>query len=128
MPAFLPIWGEDPVAPVAPSRMKIRTQTSSFAGQVVAVNALLVVATLFAATAAANLNLELHDERIPFVLLALTILLVLLLNMMMLRRRFLPLGADLRILVCQAPSVTSQITSGMEEPSSNTTRMRLPWL
>ncbi len=70
--------------------MKIRHQTS-LAGQVVAVNVLLVVATLFAATAAANLNLALHDERLSFMLLALTIVLVLLVNMMMLRRRFLPL-------------------------------------
>jgi two-component system sensor histidine kinase UhpB len=70
--------------------MKLRTQTS-LAGQVVAVNVLLVVATLFAATAAANLNLALHDQRWSFALLALTIVLVLLVNMMMLRRRFLPL-------------------------------------
>ncbi len=28
----------------------------------------------------------------------------------------------------RAPSVTSQMTSGMAEASSNTTRMRLPWL
>ncbi|MEA2457228.1 MAG: two-component system, NarL family, sensor histidine kinase UhpB [Thermoleophilaceae bacterium] len=70
--------------------MKIRQQ-KSLAGQVVAVNVLLVVATLFAATAAANLNLAVHDERLSFLLLALTIVLVLLVNMMMLRRRFLPL-------------------------------------
>jgi two-component system sensor histidine kinase UhpB len=70
--------------------MKLRTQTS-LAGQVVAVNVLLVVATLFAASAAANLNLALHDQRWSFALLALTIVLVLLVNMTMLRRRFLPL-------------------------------------
>jgi two-component system, NarL family, sensor histidine kinase UhpB len=70
--------------------MKIRHQTS-LAGQVVAVNVLLVVATMFAASAAANLNLALRDERWSFALLALTIVLVLLVNMMMLRRRFLPL-------------------------------------
>jgi two-component system sensor histidine kinase UhpB len=55
------------------------------------VNVLLVVATLFAATAAANLNLELRDQRWEFLLLAMTIILVLLVNMMMLRRRFHPL-------------------------------------
>jgi two-component system, NarL family, sensor histidine kinase UhpB len=70
--------------------MKIRHQTS-LAGQVVAVNVLLVVATMFAASVAANLNLAVHDERWSFTLLALTIVLVLLVNMMMLRRRFLPL-------------------------------------
>jgi two-component system, NarL family, sensor histidine kinase UhpB len=70
--------------------MKIRHQTS-LAGQVVAVNVLLVVATLFAASAAANLDLAVRDDRWSFALLALTIVLVLLVNMMMLRRRFLPL-------------------------------------
>jgi two-component system sensor histidine kinase UhpB len=57
----------------------------------VAVNVLLVVATLFAASAAANLDLTLKDERSTFLLLSLTIVLVLLVNMMMLRRRFDPL-------------------------------------
>ena len=67
-----------------------RTQTS-LAGQVVAVNVLLVVATLFAASAAANLDLRLSDQRWEFALLAMTIILVLLVNVMMLRRRFSPL-------------------------------------
>jgi two-component system, NarL family, sensor histidine kinase UhpB len=73
------------------SRLKSRKQTSSLAGQVVAVNVLLVVATLFAASAAANLNLTIKDQRWSFALLALTIVLVLLVNMIMLRRRFMPL-------------------------------------
>jgi len=63
----------------------------SLAGQVVAVNVLLVVATLFAASAAASLDLEVTDERGRFLLLAMTIVLVLLVNMLMLRRRFSPL-------------------------------------
>src|SRR3954471_12171012 len=67
-----------------------RTQTS-LVGQVLAVNVLLVVATLFAASAAANLDLRLRGDRWSFLLLALTILLVLLVNIMMLRRRFGPL-------------------------------------
>ncbi|MEA2439547.1 MAG: two-component system, NarL family, sensor histidine kinase UhpB [Thermoleophilaceae bacterium] len=71
--------------------MKLRSQTTSLAGQVLAVNVLLVVATLFAASAAANLNLQIKGERWSFLLLALTILLVLLVNMIMLRRRFSPL-------------------------------------
>ena len=50
--------------------MKLRSQTKSLAGQVVAVNVLLVVATLFAASAAANLNLAIRDERWAFLLLA----------------------------------------------------------
>jgi two-component system sensor histidine kinase UhpB len=71
--------------------MKITRTHTSLVGQVLAVNVLLVVATLFAATAAANLNLELRDQRLDFGLLAMTIILVLLVNLMMLRRRFSPL-------------------------------------
>jgi two-component system sensor histidine kinase UhpB len=71
--------------------MKIKRSQTSLAGQVVAVNVLLVVATLFAASAAASLDLELDDQRIQFALLALTIILALLVNMMMLQRRFSPL-------------------------------------
>jgi two-component system, NarL family, sensor histidine kinase UhpB len=90
--------------------MKLRSQTSSLAGQVVAVNALLVVATLFAASAAANLNLALHDERWSFALLALTIVLVLLVNMMMLRRRFLPLERLIATIEAIDPSAPGELT------------------
>src|SRR4051812_30145055 len=71
--------------------MKITRSQTSLLGQVVAVNVLLVVATLFAASAAANLNLELRDQRSEFALLALTIILILLVNILMVRRRFSPL-------------------------------------
>src|SRR5215212_3484612 len=71
--------------------MKITRSQSSLIGQVVAVNVLLVTATLFAATAAASMDLELRDDRFSFALLAMTIILVLLVNMLMLRRRFSPL-------------------------------------
>jgi two-component system sensor histidine kinase UhpB len=71
--------------------MKITRSQTSLIGQVVAVNVLLVVATLFAATAAASMNLELRDDRFSFALLAMTIILILLVNMLMLRRRFSPL-------------------------------------
>jgi two-component system, NarL family, sensor histidine kinase UhpB len=71
--------------------MKITRSQTSLLGQVVAVNVLLVVATLFAASAAANLNLELRDQRSQFALLAFTIILILLVNILMVRRRFSPL-------------------------------------
>ena len=90
--------------------MKLRLKTSSLAGQVVAVNVLLVVATLFAATAAANLNLDLHDERLSFLLLALTIVLVLLVNMMMLRRRFLPLERLIATIEAIDPAAPGELT------------------
>src|SRR3954449_13288188 len=63
----------------------------SLVGQVVAVNVLLVVAVLFAATAAAGLNLAVNDERLRYGAIAISILLLLGINMLVLRRRFSPL-------------------------------------
>ena len=71
--------------------MRTRNDSNSLVGQVVATNVLMVVATVFAASAAASLNLDVNDQRAQFGLLALSIVLVLLVNMMMLRRRFSPL-------------------------------------
>src|SRR5437764_12267045 len=65
----------------------------SLAGQVIAINVLLVVAVLFAASAAAGLNLTLTDERLRFGAIAGSIVLLLLINMLLLRRRFSPLEA-----------------------------------
>jgi len=69
----------------------MKRSTNSLIGQIVAVNVLLVVATLFAASAAASLNLSTQDQRTQFALLALTIVLILLINMLMIQRRFTPL-------------------------------------
>src|SRR5919199_6906153 len=63
----------------------------SLVGQVVAVNVLLVVAVLFAASAAAGLDLAVSDQRLRFGAIAGSILLLLVVNMLMLRRRFSPL-------------------------------------
>jgi two-component system sensor histidine kinase UhpB len=71
--------------------MKTRRDSNSLAGQVVAANVLMVVATLFAASAMTQLNLRIQDQRIQFGLLGLSIVLVLLVNILMLRRRFSPL-------------------------------------
>jgi two-component system sensor histidine kinase UhpB len=71
--------------------MRTRSDSNSLIGQVVATNVLMVVTTVFAASAAASLNLEFRDQRAQFGLLALSIVLVLLVNMLMLRRRFSPL-------------------------------------
>jgi two-component system, NarL family, sensor histidine kinase UhpB len=90
--------------------MKLRSQTPSLAGQVVAVNVLLVVATLFAASAAANLDLAIKGQRWSFLLLALTILLVLLVNMIMLRRRFLPLERLIATIEAIDPAAPGELT------------------
>jgi two-component system sensor histidine kinase UhpB len=63
----------------------------SLVGQVVAVNVLLVVAVLFAASAAAGLDLAVNDERLRFGAIAISIVLLLVVNMILLRRRFSPL-------------------------------------
>jgi two-component system sensor histidine kinase UhpB len=68
-----------------------RRESNSLIGQLVAVNVLLFVAALFAASAAASLDLTIRDERWRFLLLAMAIILTLLVNIMMLRRRFSPL-------------------------------------
>jgi two-component system sensor histidine kinase UhpB len=52
---------------------------------------LLVVAVLFAATAAAGLNLAVNDERLRYGAIAISIVLLLGINMILLRRRFSPL-------------------------------------
>src|SRR4051794_4364948 len=65
----------------------------SLIGQVVAVNVLLVVAVLFAAAAAAGLNLAFSDQRLRFGAIAISIVLLLIVNMILLRRRFSPLEA-----------------------------------
>jgi two-component system sensor histidine kinase UhpB len=66
-----------------------KRRRESLSGQVVAANLLLVVATLFAASAASSLNLEFDDERLQFGLLAMTALLAL-------QRRFSPLEQLIR--------------------------------
>jgi two-component system, NarL family, sensor histidine kinase UhpB len=63
----------------------------SLVGQVVAINVLLVVAVLFAASATAGLDLAVNDQRLRFGALAISILLLLVINMILLRRRFSPL-------------------------------------
>ena len=92
--------------------MRTRSDSNSLIGQVVATNVLMVVATIFAASAAASLNLEVGDQRARFVLLALSILLVLLVNMLMLRRRFSPLDR----LIERVEAIDPANPAGFEAP------------
>jgi two-component system sensor histidine kinase UhpB len=71
--------------------MRASSKPNSLAGQVIATNVLMVVAVLFAASAATHLNLTVDDQRVQFGLLGLSMVLFLLVNMLMLRRRFSPL-------------------------------------
>ena len=76
----------------------------SLSGQIVAANLLLVVAALFAASAASSLDLKLHDQRLQFALLAMTGILALLLNILMLQRRLSPLDELIREIEAIDPS------------------------
>ena len=63
----------------------------SLLGQILALNVLLVSASIFLASMAAGLDLTISDQRNQFLVLALAILLTLVVNMWLLRRRFEPL-------------------------------------
>jgi two-component system, NarL family, sensor histidine kinase UhpB len=88
-------------------------------GQTILVNVFLVTAVLFGATSAANLNLRIQGERVQFALLALSIMLALLANIMMLRRRFSPLEELIDRLEAIDPAHVEKfedpLTGGMEE-------------
>jgi two-component system sensor histidine kinase UhpB len=97
--------------------MRPRRNTKSLAGQVVAANVLMVVATLFAASVAARFNLTVADERTQFAMLGLSIALVLLVNMLMLRRRFSPLDR----LIQRVEAIDPAAPSGFEAPDARET-------
>jgi two-component system sensor histidine kinase UhpB len=63
----------------------------SLLGQILAFNLLMVVAAIFVASLAAGLNLTFADQRRQFLVLALAIVLTLVVNIWVLRRRFEPL-------------------------------------
>jgi two-component system sensor histidine kinase UhpB len=90
----------------------MKRSTNSLIGQIVAVNVLLVVTTLFAASAAASLNLATQDNRTRFALLALTIVLVLLVNMLMIQRRFTPLERLIEKIEAVDPAEPASFDAG----------------
>src|ERR687895_2871846 len=72
-------------------RPRMTRRDDSLIGQVVAANVVLVALTLFAASAAAGLDLTVRDQRWQFLILSLAIVLSLCVNLWMLQRRFSPL-------------------------------------
>jgi two-component system sensor histidine kinase UhpB len=94
----------------------------SLSGQVVAANLLLVVTALFAASVASSLDLKITDERFEFALLAMTVILVLLLNILMLQRRFSPLDELIREIEAIDPSDPSAFRAP-EEPVEEVGRL-----
>jgi two-component system sensor histidine kinase UhpB len=94
----------------------------SLSGQIVAANLLLVVAALFAASAASSLDLKFNDQRLAFALLAMTVILALLLNILMLQRRFSPLDQLIREIESIDPSEPGSFKAP-EEPVEEVERL-----
>ena len=94
----------------------------SLSGQIVAANLLLVVAALFAASAASSLDLKLHDQRLQFALLAMTGILALLLNILMLQRRLNPLEELIREVEAIDPSNPASLKAP-EDPVEEVERL-----
>ena len=94
----------------------------SLSGQIVAANLLLVVAALFAASAASSLDLQLDDQRLQFALLAMTGILALLLNILMLQRRLNPLDELIREIEAIDPSNPTSLTAP-EDPVEEVERL-----
>jgi two-component system, NarL family, sensor histidine kinase UhpB len=97
-------------------------------GQTILVNVFLVTAVLFGATSAANLNLRIEGERWQFALLAMAIMLALLANIMMLRRRFSPLETLINRLEAidpaQGMAFDAPVVGEMEEVDRLSTTFR----
>jgi two-component system sensor histidine kinase UhpB len=94
----------------------------SLIGQILAANLLLVVAALFAASAASSLDLDLNDQRLEFALLAMTVILALLLNILMLQRRFSPLDQLIRQIEAIDPTEPASFKAP-EEPVQEVERL-----
>jgi len=91
-----PIWGEDPnmtdsaiSRPTRPAQRRV--PHPSLPAQVIAVNALLISAAVLAAAVAAQLDIQVGDERRRFYVLVAAILATVLVNALVVRRRFEPL-------------------------------------
>ena len=98
-------------------------RSSSLLSQVLAVNVLLVTATLFAASLAAGLDITIHDQRRQFLVLALAILLTLLVNVLMLRRRFSPLEQLIETVEKVDPAHPSALEIGQVDPRDDVGRL-----
>src|SRR4051794_12164822 len=103
--------------------MKLRRESTSLIGQILAVNVLLVCATLFMASAAAGLDLTISGQRWQFLLLAMAIILVLLVNLLMLRRRFSPLEQLIETIEATDPAQPSAFEYPEEEASEEVDRL-----
>jgi two-component system, NarL family, sensor histidine kinase UhpB len=100
----------------------MKRRRESLSGQILAANLLLVVAALFAASAASSLDLQLDDQRLQFALLAMTGILALLLNILMLQRRLNPLDQLIREIEAIDPSNPASLKA-QENPVEEVERL-----
>jgi two-component system, NarL family, sensor histidine kinase UhpB len=95
----------------------------SLIGQVVAANVVLVALTLFAASVAAGLDLDVAEQRWQFLILAMAIVLSLCTNLWMLQRRFRPLEHLIDRIESIDPSAPSPLELDRREPVEEIDRL-----
>jgi len=95
----------------------------SLIGQIVAANVVLVALTLFAASVAAGLDLNVSEQRWQFLILALAIVLSLCTNLWMLQRRFRPLEHLIDRIESIDPSVPTSLGLARQDPVEEIDRL-----
>ena len=105
------------------NRPRMTRRDDSLIGQVVAANLVLVALTLFAASLAAGLDLNVRDQRWQFLILALAIVLSLCVNLWMLQRRFRPLERLIRRIEAIDPSEPTTLGLGQHDPIAEIDRL-----
>ena len=95
----------------------------SLIGQIVAANVVLVALTLFAASLAAGLDLEVGEQRWQFLILALAIILSLCTNLWMLQRRFRPLENLIERIESIDPSEPAALELDRRDPVEEIDRL-----
>jgi two-component system, NarL family, sensor histidine kinase UhpB len=95
----------------------------SLISQIVAANVVLVASTLFAASLAAGLDLNVRDQRWQFLILALAIVLSLCVNLWMLQRRFRPLERLIDRIEHVDPAAPTSLDVSVPEPIEEIDRL-----
>jgi two-component system, NarL family, sensor histidine kinase UhpB len=95
----------------------------SLISQIVAANVVLVASTLFAASLAAGLDLNVRDQRWQFLILALAIVLSLCVNLWMLQRRFRPLERLIDRIEHVDPAEPTSLEVSVPEPIEEIDRL-----
>src|SRR5215207_1829360 len=102
---------------------RMTRRDDSLIGQIVAANVVLVALTLFAASVAAGLDLDVHEQRWQFLILALAIVLSLCTNLWMLQRRFQPLEQLIDRIESIDPAEPAPLELGKSDPVAEIDRL-----